>query len=101
MNSDKKNLVIFDFDQTITNNDSLFEQLPLLHNEEEEKKIIQMDAVGNFVDSFNYFYTLAKKLKISLGQINEAFTKIQVTPGISELFQFFRENKKNYEVIIV
>ena len=53
MNSDKKNLVIFDFDQTITNYDSLFEQLPLLHNEEEEKKIIQMDAVGNFVDSFN------------------------------------------------
>lgn len=101
MNSDKKNFVIFDFDQTITNYDSLFEQLPLLHNEEEEKKIIQMDAVGNFVDSFNYFYTLAKKLKISLDQINEAFTKIQVTPGISELFQFFRENKKNYEVIII
>lgn len=101
MNSGKKNLIIFDFDQTITDKDSLVEQLPLLHNKEEENKIIRMDEVGNYVDSFNYFYTLVKKLKISLEQINETLKTIQITPGISELFQFLRENKKNYEVIII
>ena len=56
----KKNLLIFDFDETITDQDSEYEQAKMTLSKEEYKKIIQMDD-EDYYEAFNYFF---KKWKI-------------------------------------
>ena len=101
MNPSKKNLVIFDFDQTITHFDSLFEQFPLLKDEKESERLKAMDAVGNYVDTFNTFYELAHNKKISIEQINEVLKHLKLTKGMKELFDFLRNHKEKFEVIVI
>ena len=101
MNPSKKNLVIFDFDQTITHFDSLFEQFPLLKDEKESERLKAMDAVGNYVDTFNTFYELAHNKKISIEQINEVLKNLKLTKGMKELFDFLKNHKEKFEVIVI
>ena len=97
----KKNLIIFDFDQTITKKDSLYSQLILLNNPLEKQKIIEMDQVLNYVDVFNYFYQKTLDLKIPLSAINHILDNIPLSPGMEELFKYLRNNREHFSILVI
>lgn len=97
----KKNLIIFDFDQTITNKDSLYSQLPILNNPSETQKIIQMDQELNYIDVFNYFYNQTSSLHIPLSTINSILDSIPLSTGMDTLFKHIRTHKNNYTVLVI
>lgn len=101
MNQTKKNLVIFDFDQTIAFYDALFFLFPLVYTKEEEDKLLENEETKNYVDLFNLFFNDAKKSNISLLQIDEKLKQLEFSPGMMELLNYLRDNKQKYEVIII
>ena len=50
--SSKKYLLIFDFDQTIVDQDSEYEQVKMTLSEAEYNKMVEMD----YYDGFNYYF---------------------------------------------
>lgn len=101
MSQIKKHLVIFDFDQTIAFYDALFYLFPLIYTKEEEAQILENEEKKSYVDIFNLFFSDAKKSNISIHEIDEKLKHLELSPGMLELFNYLRENKRIYEVIII
>jgi len=104
MNSQKqyKSLIIFDFDKTITINDTFEEQVPLLNSKEAEddlyRRIYDENWASVMAEAYNTFYDL----NISISDINKRIDNVQITPGMKELFNFLKDHQKdnNYFLVI-
>ena len=96
----KKNLLIFDFDETITDQDSEYEQAKMTLSKEEYKKIIQMDD-EDYYEAFNYFFKKMKDIGLTLKDINGNLEKLKLSPKMEELFDYLGINKSKYEIIIL
>ena len=58
--SSEKILLIFDFDETIVDQDSIYEQAKMTLSDEDYKKIIKIDEF-DYYDAFNYFSKKKRK----------------------------------------
>ena len=96
----KKNLLIFDFDETIMDQDSEYEQAKMTLPKEEYKKIMKMDD-EDYYDAFNYFFKKMKDIGLTLKEIKSNLEKLKLAPKMGELFDYLRKNKSKYEIIIL
>ena len=96
----KKTLLIFDFDKTILNDDS-FGHIILNTLTKEELQIIYNNRNENWVDGYNYVLKQLKSHGITKEKFNEMLNQISLTQGMSELFNYIKEKKENYDSIIL
>ena len=99
-NNSKKFLLIFDFDETIIDQDSEEEILKNTFSKKELDKINKELAKMEFFEGFNYYFKRMKQLGITLKDLNANLEKIQLSPKMKELFAYLRKNKSKYEMII-
>ena len=98
--SSKKILLIFDFDETIVDQDSIYEQAKMTLSEEDYKKIIEIDEF-DYYEAFNYFFKREKDIGLTLQDINSNLEKISLSPKIQELFDYIRQNKSKYDLLLL
>ena len=98
--SSKKILLIFDFDETIVDQDSIYEQARMTLSEEDYKKIIELDKF-DYYDAFNYFFKKEKEQGLTLKDINSNLEKLSLSPKIPELFDFIRKTKSKYDLLLL
>ena len=96
----KKTLLIFDFDKTILNDDS-FGHIILNTLTKEELQIIYNNRNENWVDGYNYALMQLKSHGITKEKFNEMLNQISLTQGMSDLFNYIKEKKENYDSIIL
>ena len=96
----KKTLLIFDFDKTILNDDS-FGHIILNTLTKEELQIIYNNRNENWVDGYNYALKQLKSHGITKEKFNEMLNQISLTQGMSDLFNYIKEKKENYDSIIL
>ena len=97
---EKKTLLIFDFDKTILNDDS-FGHIILNTLTKEELQIIFNNRNENWVDGYNYALKQLKFHGITKEKFNEMLNQISLTQGMSDLFNYIKEKKENYDSIIL
>ena len=96
----KKTLLIFDFDKTILNDDS-FGHIILNTLTKEELQIIYNNRNENWVNGYNYALKQLKSHGITKEKFNEMLNQISLTQGMSDLFNYIKEQKDNYDCIIL
>ena len=96
----KKNLLIFDFDETLVDQDSEYEVAYMTLSEEEYYKIVEMDKV-DYYDTFNYFFKRLKEIGLTLQDYHKKLEQLELSPKMKELFDFLRKNKSKYEILIL
>ena len=96
----KKTLLIFDFDKTILNDDS-FGHIILNTLTKEELQIIYNNRNENWVDGYNYALKQLKSHGITKEKFNEMLNQISLTQGMSDLFNYIKKKKENYDSIIL
>ena len=97
---ENKSLIIFDFDETIVDQDSEYGQAFMTLSKEEAQKIVEMDKI-DYYDTFNYFFKRMKDIGLTLKDINSNLEKLELSPNMKELFDYLRKNKSKYEMIIL
>ena len=95
-----KNLLIFDFDETLVDQDSLYEVANMCLSKEEYHKIVELDQT-DFFDGFNYFFKRIKEIGLTLQDYHKKLEQLELSPKMKELFEFIRKNKSKYEMIIL
>ena len=80
---EQKMLLIFDFDQTIVDKDSEYEQAHMTLSKEEYEKIVEMDTI-DYYDTFNYFFKRMKDIGLTLKDINSNLEKLELSPKMKE-----------------
>ena len=96
----KKNLLIFDFDETLMNKDTEYEVANMMLSKEEYDKIVEWDKI-DYYDTFNYFFKRIKEMGLTLEDYNKNLEKCELSPKMKELFDYLRKNKSKYEMIIL
>ena len=99
-NKEEKILLIFDFDETIVDKDSEYEQAYMTLSKEEAEKIVEMDD-NDYYDAFNYFFKKMKEIGLTLKDVNSNLEKLELSPKMKELFNYLQKNKSKYEIIIL
>jgi 2-hydroxy-3-keto-5-methylthiopentenyl-1-phosphate phosphatase len=99
METTSKNLIIFDFDNTILSEDSNHKIFELLSDEsQEEEKGLEYN---NWAHHIQHVYNLMKKEGVEISQIKNIIEKIEFNEGFHDLFTLIRENKDKFDCIIV
>ena len=96
----KKSLLIFDFDKTIIDDDS-YGHVILKTLTKEELQYIFEKRNENWVDGYNYSLKQLKTHGMTKENFNEMLNQISLTQGMSDLFNYIREKKDNYDSIIL
>jgi 2,3-diketo-5-methylthio-1-phosphopentane phosphatase len=94
----KKILLILDLDNTILSETTDYKVFKLL-SETNLKKAIQ--PCENWALHMQKIYQIMKEENISLEEIKKTVLSIPLTEGFHELFDFIRQNKSNFEILIV
>ena len=100
MSSLKKYILIFDFDETIINGDSEDDLLKNIFPKKEYDNIMNNLNELDFFEGFNYYFKRMKELNITLKDINQALEKIKLSQKFDVLFNYLKNNKSSYEIII-
>ena len=95
--SSKKYLLIFDFDQSIVDQDSEYEQVKMTLSEAEYNKMVEMD----YYDGFNYYFKKLKEIGLTLKDLHSNLEKLELSPKMEELFKYLSKNKSKYDIIIL
>ena len=98
--SEGKILLIFDFDETIVDQDSMYEQAKMTLSDKDYRKIMELDEF-DYYDAFNYFFKTEKEIGLNLEGINSNLEKLSLSPKIPELFDYIRNNKTKYELLLL
>ena len=96
----KKYLLIFDFDETLVDQDSEYGIANMILSKEEYHKIVEWDKI-DYYDTFNYFFKRLKEMGLTLEDYDKYLEKLELSPGMKELFNYLRQNKSKYEMIIL
>ena len=102
MNSTKENksLVIFDFDKTITQNDTFEEQIQLLNSKEAEDDLLRRVYDENWASVMAETYERFYDMKITIQDINKYIDKVEINKGMRELFNFLKDKKDKFLLVI-
>lgn len=96
-----KSLIIFDFDKTITVNDTFEEQVPLLNSKADEEDLIRRIYDENWASVMAEAYNTFYDLNISISDINKRIDKVQITSGMKELLNFLKNKKDNNYFLVI
>ncbi len=97
----KKYLLIFDFDETIVDQDSEEELLKLTFTKQQYNQIISTISKLDFFEGFNYYFKLMKEKGLTLKDINNNLYKLQLSPKMLNLFNYIKKNKSKFDVVIL
>ena len=102
MNSTKeyKSLIIFDFDKTITQNDTFEEQIQLLNSKEAEDDLLRRVYDENWASVMAETYERFYDMKITIQDINKYIDKVEINKGMKELFNFLKDKKDKFLLVI-
>ena len=102
MKTPSKQLIIFDFDNTLVDNDTDMELIELFPQDKRLDIYNKMDElVDDWIVFMKYVYKEMIRSNISINDINSKLHSIQLSPKFEELLQYLYKNKDEYEVIIV
>ena len=97
-----KSIIIFDFDKTITEKDSFEEQRYILPSKEAQDELIQrIYSTENWASVMSEYYNIFYNLNISISDINNYIDKVEYTSGMLELFNFLKNKKDKYILVIL
>ena len=95
----KKTLFLFDCDKSIVNGDIFWSVLvPSFLSEEEEA---ELEGKETFFQKVDDFYHILKQKGAKIEQIKELAAKNQLNCGMKELFDYLRENKDKFYVVLL
>ena len=95
-----KDLLVFDFDETIIDQDSEYEVANKILSKEEYNKIVELDKV-DYSETFNFFFKRMKDIGLTLKDYHQKLEQLELSPKMKELFDYLRKNKSKYEMIIL
>jgi pyridoxal phosphate phosphatase PHOSPHO2 len=98
--SSNKILLIFDFDETIMDKDSVYEIARMTLSNEDYIKIMEIDN-EDYYDAFNYFFKKLKEIGLDLIKYNKYLKKLELSPKMNELFDYIKKNKSKYDLLIL
>jgi pyridoxal phosphate phosphatase PHOSPHO2 len=97
-----KNLVVFDFDNTILNGNTGSAPVKKFLTEGDLLKFRKMmKANRDFIDIFKECLFKFKENGVTLDKLKEVIEIVPINEGFLDLFNFFNENKQTFDVIIV
>ena len=98
----KKILLVFDFDNTITDSTStqIIRKEFLTYEEYEENRIAH-ETGNDWIKYTNDYLKLFKKHGVTLEKINKVLQTVNLADGMKNLFDFIRQNKSKYDVILL
>ena len=100
--SNKKVLLVFDFDNTISDATSTYIlRKEFLTDEEYEENRNAHETGNDWIKYGNDYLKLFKKHGVTLEQINKVLQRVSLTDGMKNLFDFIRENKLKYDVVLL
>ena len=90
----KKILLVFDFDNTITDSTSTYIiRKEFLTYEEYEENRIAHETGNDWIKYTNDYLKLFKKHGVTLEKINKVLQTVNLADGMKNLFDFIRQNK--------
>lgn len=95
-----KTMVIFDFDYSMIDCDSLYEQVRIGLSEEDMKEIEKVDIEKSFEYSIGLAYKKFKSKGKTVQDINSYIDTIKLGKGMKELLEYLHNSNK-YDLIIV
>jgi len=97
----RKDLIIFDFDKTISFNDVFEEQRFLLPSVKEQEEIMERMYYENWTSLMSSVYDRFYELNITISDINNFIDTVKYTEGMVELLQYLQKNKNKYSIVIL
>ena len=98
----KKILLVFDFDNTITDSTSTYIiRKEFLTYEEYEENRIAHETGNDWIKYTNDYLKLFKKHGVTLEKINKVLQTVNLADGMKNLFDCIRQNKSKYDVILL
>ena len=98
-----KNLIVFDFDQTIVNTDTDYELFKLLP-EPLYTQFINTDYYSEnytWTEHMNKFYKLLKQQGYDIKKKKKCLNTFELAPKFKELFNYLQLNKNQFEIYIL
>jgi 2,3-diketo-5-methylthio-1-phosphopentane phosphatase len=94
-------LLIFDFDKTIIQNDTIHflaqHFIPDLYN----KMKGNLYKVNDWIAFNNEIFQEMKKNNVTIEKLKEKMGEIELSPNFNELFSFLKKNKDKYDINII
>ena len=97
----KKHLFIFDFDQTIIDSDSEFSMVEKLAPDLYKEYNGDLYVKENWIEFNNYIYTRIVQNGYTYEDVRNYLQSLKLSPNMKELFNYLKQNKDKYEVIIL
>ena len=97
----KKHLFIFDFDQTIIDLDSEFSMVEKLAPDLYKEYNGDLYVKENWIEFNNYIYTRIVQNGYTYEDVRNYLQSLKLSPNMKELFNYLKQNKDKYEVIIL
>ena len=97
----RKDLIIFDFDKTISFNDVFEEQRFLFPSVKEQEDVMERMYYENWTSLMSSVYDRFYELNITISDINNYIDTIEYTKGMVELLQYLQKNKNKYSIVIL
>lgn len=98
----KKILLLFDFDNTISNDTSTYVLRKEFLTKEEYDQNRKAHETGNdWIKAGNDYLKLFKDHGVTLEKINQVLEKVSLTDGTENLFEYIRKNKSKYDLVLL
>ena len=97
----QKELIIFDFDKTISFKDVFEEQRFLLPTREEQEDVMERMYYENWTLLMSSVYDRFYDLNITISDINNYIDTIEYNKGMIELLQYLEKHKDKYSLVIL
>jgi 2,3-diketo-5-methylthio-1-phosphopentane phosphatase len=102
MSDNQKILLLFDFDNTISDDTSTYILRKEFLTEEEYELNRQAHEKGNdWIKYGNDYLKLFKQHGVTLEKINKVLEKVKLTDGMKNLFDYVRQNKTKFDLVIL
>ena len=99
--SSKKNLMIFDMDQTILDLDTEFSCVEKYAPDLVKEMNGDLYVKDHWIEFNNYLYKRMKNNKVTWEQISQYYKGMKLSPNFEELFNYIKDNSSKYDCIII
>ena len=98
----KKILLLFDFDNTISDSTSTYMlRKEFLTDEEYEQNRLAHENGKDWIKYDNDYLKLFKQHGVTLEKINKVLDKVSLTDGMQNLFDYIKQNKSKYDLVLL
>lgn len=98
----KKILLLFDFDNTISDRTSTYIlRKEFLTDEEYEQNRIAHETGNDWIKYGNDYLKLFKQHGVTLEKINKVLDTVKLTEGMDNLFDYIKQNKSKYDLVLL